>query len=257
MLKLALVSGVNKYANYPKSTLAGCIPDAQALQGIFGGLGCEVVYLADRGATDSAILACLNNFLGQARKAPSFYVGWWHSSHGSHYDRPEEVDGLGEGLCCYNLAEQGRAWSGGFIKDQTLRALLNQFPKTGVVEVGLDTCYSGGMDRDLNPAQQPRFLHSPGNPDKLLRLSTEIAGLNANVVMWQACSEAQTSADAYIKSGYHGAFTWAFGEALKAQPKGSRLEILLAARKILKDRDFDQLPRLKAWNTQVQQAVGP
>ena len=86
--------------------------------------------------------------------------------------------------------------------------------------------------------------------------STMTQGLKPHIVMWCSSSEGETSADAFIKNGYHGAFTYFFGEELKKNPKQTRLELLLNIRKALRNAGYQQTPRLKAWNAKVQLPFG-
>ncbi len=257
MLKLALASGVNRYNNYPQDELQGCVPDAEMMQRVFAQMGCNVIILRDSVATDIYILKQLQNFLTKVKAADAYYVGWWHSSHGSHYPRPGEPDGLGEGICCANLSEKDGEWREGFIKDAYLCNLLNSFPTNGIVEVGLDTCYSGGMDRALEiSANKPRFIHAPDNIRGQLRLASTgmHEGLNSNIIMWTACSEAETSEDAFIDQGAHGAFTYYWHQSLS--PNISRIEQLLSTRAALRGDSYRQTPRLKAWNVAAQRSFG-
>lgn len=258
MLKLGLVSGVNKYENYPQEYLLGCVADTVTMGRYFSGHGCTMRILQDETAEANQILDCIKDALEQARAAEKYYFAWWHSSHGSHYTQPEETDGLGEGICCYDLAEgEDGEWNKGFIRDTDVRQLLNQFPPTGIVEVGMDTCYSGGMDRALRGAHN-RFLHSPTNKASSRRIanSTITQGLNSNIILWTACQEAETAADAYIEAGFHGAFTYFFARAASLYPNLTRLEILLSVRSFLRCARYLQTPRLKAWNANVQRPVG-
>lgn len=257
MIKLAFTLGNNHFTNYPRDTLGGCIPDSQSTAQVFDDMGCAVEMAHD--AADYTVLNKLQDIYKKVVNTPSYYVGLWFSSHGSHYPSASEPDGLGEGLCCTNLIAQGDDWSAGFIKDKSFRNILNRFPLQGIVEIGFDTCFSGGMDRIVSASQQPRFLHNPGNLEGLLRIANSgfsSQGLNSNIVMWQACSEAQTSADAYIKSGYHGAFTYYWTEQFRVNPGISRVELLLKVRAALKANHFEQFPRLKCWNAAAQRKVG-
>lgn len=253
-MKKILCVGLNHFLR-PGNDLQGCVPDARSMSALLGGGD----MLLDAGTTKKNVMRWLSLALDDAKdgKVDSIALTW--SGHGTHYDRPEEADGLGEALVCYDIAEKDGDWDPDtIIKDSELHDLLNQFPASCLVEVWLDTCYSGGMDRVLFPSRSSRFLHNPGNTEGVQRFanSTVTAGLNSNIVMWTASSEAQTSADAYIKSGFHGAFTWYWLQAYQAMPQSSRLELLLATRKGLADNHFEQLPRLKAWNARVQAGVG-
>jgi len=254
----ALVVGINHFLNYPEYILSGCVPDGRQMAEVYSWLGCSVVELYDDQALDYIVLNRIQEIYQEIILASSYYVGLWFSSHGTHYPEPREPDGLGEALVCNNIMEKDGDWVSGFIKDKTFRFLLNRFPPQGIVEIGFDTCYSGGMDRIIKPRVKDRFMHNPGNKESQLRIAntTMNMGLNPNIIMWCASSEAETSSDAYIENSAHGAFTYYWVKALKENPKASRVEILLKTRKYLADNKFKQTPRLKCWNAKAQGMVG-
>lgn len=251
--------GINHFQR-PGNDLSGCIPDAKEMRHLLmGHLEVEdgLDYLVDGAATKANTIELLTNLVNTPGLT---YLGISWSGHGTHYNRPEEADGLGEALVCFDLAEQGGDWDPAtIITDVEFKALLNQVPASCVVEVWLDTCYSGGMSKSLVPwVQTPRFLHNPGNTGEVMRLSnsTLTQGLSSNIIMWCACSEAQTSADAFIQGGPHGAFTYFWGEAFRHNLNASRVELLLLTRTALKAAGYEQFPRLKAWNASAQRRVG-
>lgn len=256
-MKKFLAVGINKFM-LPGNDLAGCVPDEQAMDKIGRGLGAETnLTLINEEATKSRNMNNLIQLVNEAKLHDFNYLGFSWSGHGTHYSRPEEPDGLGEALVCYDIREKDGDWDPDtIIKDTELRDLLNQVPPTCIVEVWLDTCYSGGMDRVFG--RKNRFLHNPDNPDGLLRVANSSMnwGLNPNVIMWCACSEAQESADAYIAGGSHGAFTWYWIKAFKANPTASRIELLLKTRAGLRAGGYNQFPRLKCWNDAAQAKVG-
>ena len=264
-MKKALVWGLNHFA-IPGNDLSGCVPDAIQMAGVFSALDCSVQKLLDKQATASAIESYLLALQAEAKSTKGFYyVGLWGSGHGSHYPSVKEGDGLGELIVCYDIKSDGDNWVSGFIKDRRMREILNGFPANGVVEIGLDICYSGGMDRgmivvdhEMTAFYKSRFLHNPNNPTGHLRVanSTISHGLNSNIIMWCASSEPQESADAWIAGGAHGAFTYYWCEAFKKNPKASRVELLIATRKALTVNGYDQVPRLKCWNAAAQRSVG-
>lgn len=282
-MKKSLAVGINRFL-HPGNDLSGCVPDARAMAAVGELLGCSPAILTDSMAVKRNIIRWLGQVLDEALEGKLSYVGFSYSAHGTHYARPEEPDGLGEALVCYDVASKGDDWDPDtIIKDWELRKLLNRFPLACTVEVWLDTCYSGGMDRglvvglrcphcgvkptlgaqyyhedDCPLAKQGRFLHNPNNPSGILRVSNAnmSQGLNSNIIMWQACSEAQTSADAWIAGGPHGAFTWFWTQEFKVNRKASRVDLLVATRAGLQQDDYNQFPRLKCWNAVAQRVVG-
>ena len=260
-----LAVGLNHFAR-PGNDLNGCIPDDHTMQGFATYFGINPDDLEDKAAVKTAALGWLSKVQAEALANKVFYVGFSWSGHGTHYPRPEEPDGLGEALVCYDIREKGGDWDPDtIIKDTELRDILNGFPATCIVELFLDTCYSGGMDRGmiLQPHQQPpftgRYLHNPGNSQRAMRMANSAMshGLNSNIIMWCASSEAQESEDAYIAGGSHGAFTWYWNEAWKANPGASRVDLLTKTRDALRANGYTQVPRLKCWNAQAQAKAGP
>lgn len=256
-MKKMLCIGINHFL-HPGNDLSGCVNDAWAMKEIAELLGVESpTVLVDDQVTKLNVMAHLVPAVDEAKIGRLTYLGLAYSAHGTHYPRPEEEDGLGEALCCYDTAEKDGDWNPDtIIKDSELNLLLNQVPLTCTVEVWLDTCYSGGMDRAWGRTN--RYLHNPGNAEKLIRLSdsTVTKGLNKNIIVWQACSEAQTSADAFIEKGWHGAFSYAWIRAFNSNPRDSRVGILLSTRKWLSINKYSQFPRLKCWNAPAQRACG-
>lgn len=265
-MKNALCVGINHFKR-PGNDLAGCVPDAEEMGAVFANLGATPTVITNASVIRQRVLAELDAMSLQARIGKLAYFAFAWSGHGTHYAQSLEDDGLGEALICYDCDVIGDEWNPDtIIKDTELRNILNQFPPSCTVEVWLDTCYSGGMDRVLSPHKpfpaiisEGRFLHNPGNPTGHLRVanSTISQGLNSNIIMWCASSEPQESADAYIAGGAHGAFTFFWCEAFKKNPKASRVELLLATRKALSANGYDQFPRLKCWNGPAQMMVGP
>lgn len=255
--------GINHFAIHGND-LSGCVPDANTMESIGEGLGTiKTSPILDLKAVKKAFFDRGNISLANALAGKLTYLGISWSGHGTHYNRPEESDGLGEALCCANIAQLGDDWDPAtIIKDTELRDFLNKFPMTCLVELWLDTCFSGGMDRALSVAntRSNRFLHNPGNFDKLMRVASPNAtmnvGLNSNIIMWCASSEAQESADAFIGGGAHGAFTWYWVNRFKANPKATRTQILVDTRKGLSAAGYDQMPRLKCWPVPAQRQVG-
>ena len=257
-MKKALCVGINHFKR-PGNDLAGCVPDAKEMQLILK--VDEAIVCLDSQATKFNAMSMLKDLVAQAKSGQLSYLAFSWSGHGTHYPRPEEPDGLGEALVCYDLDEVDGEWNpAGLIKDTELRDLLNRVPLSCTVEVWLDTCYSGGMNRVFGApgVKHDRFIHNPNNPGSNRRIanSTISQGLNSNIIMWTASSEAQEAADARIAGGAHGAFTYYWCEAFRKNSKVSRVETLLSTRKALAANRFDQFPRLKCWNGPAQKRVG-
>jgi metacaspase-1 len=255
-MKKALLCGVNHFPNFPDMSLGGCVNDALSMQEILN-MG-ELV--TESQVTKDNVIKRLTVLVEEAKAGDLKYLGFAFSSHGTHYPDLFELDGLGEALVCYDISEKDGNWDQStIIKDKELQGFLNQVPPSCMVEVWLDTCYSGGMDRLFGTTYfKNRYLHNPGNTEGQTRLANTSMrdGLNPNIVMWQSSSEAQTSADAFISDKYHGAFTWFWTQEFKKDSKMSRVELLVKTRKALQKAGYNQFPRLKCWNVAAQRMVG-
>lgn len=254
-MKKALCIGLNQFL-CPGNDLAGCVPDAVSMKDLLGSLGYEIQLLIDSQATRGRAWDYLSKLIQEAKSGSLSRLAVTWSGHGTHYNCPDEPDGLGEALVCYDTVPVGDDWDmTTLIMDRDLRGLLNQVPESCLVEIWLDTCYSGGMDRAFS---KNRFIHNPGNKARAMRLAntTMPQGLNRNIVMWCACSEGQTAADAFIRGNPHGAFTYYWLKAYRHNTKADRVRLLLDTRAGLRSGYYDQFPRLKCWDVPAHRLVG-
>lgn len=254
-----LCVGINKFANSPKNNLNGCINDAQMMGIIFEHITERYpLYLLDYDATKERIISSLRSLRDSAKVDKLSWVGFSFSSHGTTYPDSDEEDGMGEALVCADVRMDNGEWAQEtIISDKELNTLLWTFPQETTVEIFLDTCFSGGMDRMAGASIQDRFLPAPGKMMQPQFPSSRITvGLPPWVVMWCASSETQTSADAYIKSDWHGAFSYAFQKVYQGNPKERRVGLLIESRQWLARNFYEQLPRLKCWNKPAQKQVG-
>jgi metacaspase-1 len=250
-----LAVGLNHYLR-AGNDLNECVADAHDMGAFFARLhGVSPETLLNLDATKANALRILKQYVQEALEGKLSYIGFSWSGHGTHYSRPEEEDGLGEALVCYDIAEKNGEWDPAtIIKDEELRSILNMTPPTCIVEGWLDTCYSGGMDRGFRVARN-RFMHAPDNTHRSLRISnsTITLGLNPNIILWCAASEGQEAADSPELG--NGAFTFAWLNAFRQDPYATRTEILLATRRLIAG-EYEQTPRLKCWNKQAQRSAG-
>jgi len=155
-------------------------------------------------------------------------------------------------------------WDGNYIVDDELKTIFSKLPAGVHLDVLLDSCHSGTATRDIvEPAQhsagggsrlpKPRFLAPP--VDILCRQLDE-DDLPINRIMkpansgshalFSGCRENQTSADAYIKGNYNGAFTYYFCKHVRdSQGDLSRTELLKRLRASLRHEGYDQVPQLE------------
>ena len=256
MSRLFLAEGINHFL-ISGNDLQECVADAVAMDAVGITLGCAADTLTDKNATKKNIMGWLKQTVEDAKTGKVSYIGMSISGHGTHQVMP---DGTLEGaIVCYNLSELNGNWNpDGLITASEFQNLVNQIPPICIGEFWLDTCYSQAMTRALVKGNMPRSksIHNPGNTAGLLRVADNPmhGKLNNNIIVWNACSEAQESADApWLK---HGAFTYYWLEAWKKNPKASRVDIITKIRVAIKAGGFDQVPRLSCGSAAGQGMVG-
>jgi hypothetical protein len=262
----ALCVGVNKYKNLPGATLQGCVPDAKdmaaMLKSLLGFKATDVSVLTDAQATKAKIMAKLKEMVDGAKAGTYTYLVFSMSSHGTQVpdtSGDEESDHADEAFCPYDLTQKGDQWDPDFvITDDELRALFVQLPPDVLLEVYLDTCHSGtGIKSiDLLLDRKPRFLPPPSMEAFKAVERKKPRGLAASLaekdlthhILWAACRDNQTSADAHIAGGWHGAFTYYFIKEMQGSKNSlSRAEILKKVRADLKapPGNYTQVPQLE------------
>jgi metacaspase-1 len=259
----ALCVGINKFKNLPSATLQGCVPDAEnmtlLLQKALGFAGSDITTLTDSQATKANIMSALKEMVKGAKDGKYSYLVFSISSHGTQVpdtsgDEPDRAD---EAFCPHDLAQKGNQWDPDhIITDDELRDLFIQVPGEALLECYFDTCHSGtGLKAiDLLLDRQPRFLPPPSleafkQVEGKRHRSTARALLEKGVnhhILWAACRADQTSADASISGGWHGAFTYYFcTRMLDSNNKLSRSEILKQVRADLAAGSYSQIPQLE------------
>ncbi|NTU69124.1 MAG: caspase family protein [Chlorobiaceae bacterium] len=259
----ALCVGINEFQNHPGNALRGCVNDARQMAGVLekylGFSSADITLLTDAQATRAAIMAQLADMVNGARSGKYAYLVFSFSSHGTQVaDRNgDEPDRYDEAFCPTDLAEKNGQWDPNhIIVDDELHELFAQVPDNVLVEVYLDTCHSGtGLKAmDLMPDRQPRYIAPPSMAAcnevlplmarGLRRRVTEKAA--KNVVLWAACRDNQTSADARIDGTYHGAFTYYWvRELAAANNKVSRSELLKKVNADLGANHYTQVAQLE------------
>jgi hypothetical protein len=115
-----------------------------------------------------------------------------------------------------------------------------------------DSCHSAADPR-LHMRTRNAFIHAPKTrflappPEMLKRtrgmpFDRNVITSDMDDVLLAGCAREQTSADAWIEDGWHGAFTYALNQAV-GQPAVTYLEAVLGARKWLAGQGYDQTPQ--------------
>jgi hypothetical protein len=272
--KKALCVGINKFQNYPGATLQGCVNDAndmsKLLQNLLGFQAGDITLLTDAQATKANIISNLKAMVDGAKAGKYTYLVFSMSSHGTQVpdlsgDEPDRAD---EAFCPHDLAQAGNQWDPNHvILDDELRDLFIQLPSNVLLEVYLDTCHSGtglkGIDMLLD--RTPRYLPPPSleafeqvenKRSRGLRHGLVEKGIVHNI-LWAACRADQTSADAHIDNGWHGAFTYYFCKEMNACKNAlSRSALLTKVRDDLKKGKYSQIPQLETEATNRQLKIG-
>lgn len=261
MQRRALLIGINNYATV--DDLQGCVNDVTNLRFIlkqFGGFRNEDIrVLTDARATRRAILQRLKWLVRGASADDRLILHF--SGHGSQIrDRGEQDelrDGLDELICPFDMD-----WFDSFITDDELMECLS-VPDETSLEVVLDCCHSG--DGDVEVSAAPAIaLSSPGRVGRFLTPPIDIisrhegdalaptrrlfrARTASNLILWSACADFQTAADAKIGGMFHGAFTFFLCQHLREnQGRISRSELLRRVRASLRQDGYSQVPELVA-----------
>lgn len=272
--KKALCVGINNFKNYPSSALQGCVNDASdmgaLLKKYFGYETSDIIKLTDTRATKDNIIKNLKEMVKGAKTGKYDSLVFSLSSHGTQVpdtsgDEPDKAD---EAFCPHDLAAKGKVWDPDhIIVDDELHDLFIQLPENVSLEVFLDTCHSGsGLKAiDLLLDRKPRYMPPPS-----MEAFKEVEGkvskgiyrmfLDKKVtqhILWAACRPDQTSADANIDGGWHGAFTYFFCKEMNtSQNKLPRSEILKKVVDDLEAGDYTQIPQLECDATAREKSLG-
>jgi hypothetical protein len=262
MAKKALCVGINNFINYPASALQGCVNDANDMEALLkkwlGFSTGDIVKLTDAQATKANIMQNLREMVDGAKQGKYSYLFFSLSSHGTqvpdiHGDEPDQAD---EAFCPYDLAAAGNIWDPKhIILDDELHDLFIQLPANVLLEVYLDTCHSGtGLKAlDILLDRKPRYMPPPsyeafkaveGLRSRGLPQTFMEKGI-VNHILWAACRSDQTSADANIAGGWHGAFTYYFCKVMNdSKNKLARKDVLKKVRALLTGH-YSQTPQLE------------
>ena len=242
MAKRALCIGIN---NYPGThmDLKGCINDANDWAAELGNRGFGVSKLIDQDATKAALVAGFKSVIGGAGNGDLVVITF--SGHGTYAPdlNGDELDGLDEALCPYDIQT-----GGGALIDDEIHALFAARAAGVRLVLISDSCHSGTVTRaaaadpEADDGPRPRFMPM-GNwlpPDQLPRgasgkpLSTVAVTSGASPfanalsrslgdLLLSGCKEGPNnfSYDARIKGRANGAFTYYALKTLKTLKAGA------------------------------------
>jgi hypothetical protein len=264
MAKKALCIGIN---NYPGThmDLQGCVNDAQDWSAVLAERGYTTTLLLDDQATKAAMVDAMGKLIASATKGDSLIITY--SGHGTYQPDSDgdEVDGLDEALCPYDLQTGGAA-----LIDDEIKTIFAT--RKGGVRLLLiaDSCHSGTVTRaaraEPDADTRPRFMPM-GNWLPASQLPKNFAGKTAQTIVAPSgtsplnsainrvlgdlliagCKEGPNnySFDARIKGRYNGAFTYYALKTLKAlKPEATYADWYKAILKSLPSASYPQTPQL-------------
>ncbi|MEO8134016.1 MAG: caspase family protein [Betaproteobacteria bacterium] len=237
MSKRALCIGIN---NYPGTQLdlAGCVNDANDWAAELAARGFSVSKLLDNQATKAAMAEAFKKVIADAGSGDTVVITY--SGHGTYVPDidGDEVDGLDEGLCPYDLQTGGEA----LLDDEIHEIFMARKPGVKLVLIS-DSCHSGtvtraaGPDPDADDAPRPRFMpmgnwlpadripkNASGKPARTIAVTAPSSAFAKGLsrksgdLLLAGCKEGPNnfSYDARIKGRPNGAFTYYALKALKS-----------------------------------------
>ena len=262
--KIALCIGIN---NYPGThmDLQGCVNDAQDWSAVLAARGYKTTLLLDDKATKAAMVDAMSKLIAGGGKGDSLVITF--SGHGTYQpdEDGDEVDGLDEALCPYDLQTSGSA-----LTDDEIKAIFSTRKGGARLLLIADSCHSGTVTRaakaDKDADTRPRFMPM-GNWLPASKLPKNFAGKTAQTMvapigtsplasafvkqvgdlLLAGCKEGPNnySYDAKINGRYNGAFTYYALKTLKAlKPEATYNDWYKAILKSLPSASYPQTPQL-------------
>lgn len=266
----ALCVGIDRYENYPGSTLRGCANDASEMAAVLRDVlklaPEDVVLLRDAEATKARIMSALASLLGDAASGRCSYIFFSLACYGSLAPgaSSDEPDNLRDAFCPHDLARvSGGSWDERhIITEDELYEAFAKAPASCTLEVLLDTCYSGTGLRSIDSigARVARFIPAfsggmsrpptapprdvlPTHPRAFTR--SLLDRRLARHVFWKACRANQTSNETAIDGTWRGVFSYHFCREMRSRGASlSRVEVLREIATQIKAAHFSQVPQL-------------
>lgn len=227
MAKKALCIGINDYPG-TDADLAGCVNDAHDWSDELGRRGFTVQMLLDGDATRVAMTEAIQALIGGAKSGDSLVITY--SGHGTWVPdtSDDEPDGRDEGLCPYDIDDDGP------LLDDEIRDLFAARARGVRIVLLSDSCHSGSVTRgdesDMDPgAPRARFLPPAAwmakskLPKRELRPRTLFGGF-ANVggdLLLAGCRDTEYSWDTSFGGRPNGAFTYYALKSLESLGSGA------------------------------------
>lgn len=237
MSNKALIIAIN-YVGFERGELRGCISDAATwgyiAQDKFGFKKRNVKLLLEEKATLAAMQIHILEILGGSQSGDNILITY--SGHGTQVrdQNGDERDGMDEALCPYDYQENGF-----LIDDWLTKAIRDNLHPNAQLTVILDCCHAGTFNDD-DVESKLVFRH-------LGRSVTQ-----SNVSLFTGSKSNQTSADAYIKGDYKGAFTAStFGVLEEFKYNLEQSSLLYHVTEKLQAEQYTQIPTLQGSKSKV------
>lgn len=201
-MKLGIHCGLNQvspdfYNGWP-GYLSGCFRDADTMAATFGTLGYDTKALFDADCTLERVRKELLDAATALASGDTLVFS--DSGHGGQ--SLGMLSGTTETLCFFD----------GQLADAELRAMLSQF-KAGVnVVVILDSCHSGGMDREIG--KRARVAPLWVTRDLPVTPAKGDAPIAANVLLLAACQRDETAGDGDLNGAFTGSLLASLGDGM-------------------------------------------
>ncbi|MDD5571960.1 MAG: caspase family protein, partial [Bacteroidales bacterium] len=265
--KRALVIGIDIYkpenasgSNSSRGTwtnLDGCVNDALSIKATliskYGFTENNITFLANDKATKNDIINSLKNLIATSKKGDIVFI--YYAGHGSQIKNvsSQESDGKDETMV------PADAYTGtSDIRDKELNELFYQLAEKGVIlTIIYDSCHSGSIGRGLAEKEpKSRYLQPVANA-QVDDPSTPHNLIEKNVLIISAAQDFETAKEQVDEQNNpHGAFTFAFLQALKTLPANSpAIKIFESIRAVVKYNGKSQEPVFEGNETRRNQSI--
>lgn len=245
MTNKAVLVGINKYKSI--SRLRGCLNDVENIGDLlrreYKFKDEDIVILTEEDATKHLIESALHVLVDNAENGDFLFFHF--SGHGSQVQDTsgDEIDYADELICPWDFDWDSKT----YITDDVLNKIFKKLPEGALLEIVLDCCHSGTGVREIGSSAHilPRAITPRVLISKPVKRMRESVGGVSNYVLWAGCQDNQTSADAYIKGDFNGAFTYYFCNNVRKNVRKKRQDVLRDVRIGLFSDGYFQVPQLE------------
>lgn len=224
----AVVVGIDSYL-LPTKPLRGAVADAGDIAGALRGVGAKPLVMIDGQATRDAILAGLNGMLDRA--SPGDLVVFTYAGHGdlsSEQPRDQaEATGKDQVILLGGFTRQAPGNRERILDDEIGQWLDRAVAKGLRPVVVFDSCHSGTMYRSFDPRAGLASVRSAEfaieGPDMLAAAAPprrRKQAVTSGAFSYAAAQDNERVEEKLFASGYRGAFSVAFAEALRGKADG-------------------------------------